>query len=180
MWNKQKVALEEVSLHSFFSIITTHIQCAFCPSLYENCLDFCVTIFCSCLFSDSLFWFSFRIQFFTRQLYVLIHINARTHTLKQNTNQTNQNKQTKTPLVYANLKYFIKSELSFSFLVSFLVDARGGAMRGCRHSGIRIIVPPRSAAQPTRITCRYVKPQRTLHPPVSNIYKTLINHMRFK
>lgn len=57
------------------------------------------------------------------------------------------------------------SEHSFSFLVSFLVDARGGAMRGCRHSGIRIIVPPRSAAQPTRITCRYVKPQRTLHPP---------------
>lgn len=38
-------------------------------------------------------------------------------------------------------------------------------MRGCRHSGIRIIVPARSAAQPTRITCRYVKPQRTLHPP---------------
>lgn len=49
--------------------------------------------------------------------------------------------------------------------MSFLVDARGGAMRGCRHSGIRIIVPARSAAQPTRITCRYVKPQRTLHPP---------------
>lgn len=59
----------------------------------------------------------------------------------------------------------LNSEYSFSFLVSFLVDARGGAMRGCRHSGIRIIVPPRSAAQPTRITCRYVKPQRTLHPP---------------
>lgn len=52
-----------------------------------------------------------------------------------------------------------------SFLVSFLVDARGGAMRGCRHSGVRIIVPARSAAQPTRITCRYVKPQRTMHPP---------------
>lgn len=52
-----------------------------------------------------------------------------------------------------------------NFLVSFLVDARGGAMRGCRHSGVRIIVPPRSAAQPTRITCRYVKPQRTMHPP---------------
>ncbi|KAG4078375.1 hypothetical protein HA402_013085 [Bradysia odoriphaga] len=51
------------------------------------------------------------------------------------------------------------------FLVSFLVDARGGAMRGCRHSGIRIIVPARSAAQPTRVTCRYIKPQRTLHPP---------------
>ncbi|XP_049287674.1 ankyrin-3-like isoform X6 [Anopheles funestus] len=51
------------------------------------------------------------------------------------------------------------------FLVSFLVDARGGAMRGCRHSGVRVIVPPRSAAQPTRITCRYVKPQRITNGP---------------
>lgn len=38
-------------------------------------------------------------------------------------------------------------------------------MRGCRHSGVRIIVPARSAAQPTRITCRYVKQNRTMHPP---------------
>ncbi|KAF7272191.1 hypothetical protein GWI33_015004, partial [Rhynchophorus ferrugineus] len=52
-----------------------------------------------------------------------------------------------------------------NFLVSFLVDARGGAMRGCRHSGVRVIVPPRCAASPTRITCRYVRPQRTPHPP---------------
>nr|XP_049465046.1 ankyrin-3 isoform X2 [Anopheles coluzzii] len=51
------------------------------------------------------------------------------------------------------------------FMVSFLVDARGGAMRGCRHSGVRVIVPPRSAAQPTRITCRYVKPQRITNGP---------------
>lgn len=26
-------------------------------------------------------------------------------------------------------------------------------------------MPARSAAQPTRVTCRYVKPQRNLHPP---------------
>lgn len=45
------------------------------------------------------------------------------------------------------------------------MDARGGAMRGCRHSGVRVIVPPRCAASPTRITCRYVRPQRTPHPP---------------
>ena len=44
-----------------------------------------------------------------------------------------------------------------SFLVSFIVDARGGAMRGCRHSGIRIIVPPGRASQPTRVTCKLVK-----------------------
>jgi ankyrin len=42
-----------------------------------------------------------------------------------------------------------------SFLISFMVDARGGAMRGCRHSGVRIIVPPRKAPTPMRITCRY-------------------------
>ncbi|ERL84265.1 hypothetical protein D910_01646, partial [Dendroctonus ponderosae] len=41
--------------------------------------------------------------------------------------------------------------INIGFLVSFLVDARGGAMRGCRHSGVRVIVPPR--------------PQRTPHPP---------------
>ncbi|CAH1968059.1 unnamed protein product [Acanthoscelides obtectus] len=51
------------------------------------------------------------------------------------------------------------------FLVSFIVDARGGAMRGCRHSGVRVIVPPKCAGQPTRITCRYVRPVRTPHPP---------------
>ncbi|XP_030246408.1 ankyrin-3-like [Drosophila navojoa] len=51
------------------------------------------------------------------------------------------------------------------FLVSFLVDARGGSMRGCRHSGVRIIVPPKACSEPTRITCRYVKPQRVANPP---------------
>ncbi|VDO13765.1 unnamed protein product [Brugia timori] len=38
-----------------------------------------------------------------------------------------------------------------------MVDARGGAMRGCRHSGVRIIIPPRKAPQPTRVTCRYLR-----------------------
>uniref|UniRef100_A0A1I7YMT0 ANK_REP_REGION domain-containing protein n=1 Tax=Steinernema glaseri TaxID=37863 RepID=A0A1I7YMT0_9BILA len=52
-----------------------------------------------------------------------------------------------------------------NFLISFLVDARGGAMRGCRHSGVRIIIPPRKAAQPTRITCRYLRKDKLAHPP---------------
>ncbi|XP_035714744.1 ankyrin-3 isoform X3 [Folsomia candida] len=52
-----------------------------------------------------------------------------------------------------------------SFLVSFMVDARGGAMRGCRHSGVRVIIPPRKAASPMRITCRYLKKDRLVHPP---------------
>ncbi|XP_076239939.1 uncharacterized protein LOC143182656 isoform X2 [Calliopsis andreniformis] len=52
-----------------------------------------------------------------------------------------------------------------SFLVSFLVDARGGAMKGCRHSGVRIIVPPRRATMPIRVTCRLVKPSKVANPP---------------
>ncbi|XP_076629390.1 uncharacterized protein LOC143345812 isoform X3 [Colletes latitarsis] len=52
-----------------------------------------------------------------------------------------------------------------SFLVSFLVDARGGAMKGCRHSGVRIIVPPRRATMPIRVTCRLIKPNKVANLP---------------
>uniref|UniRef100_A0A8C5I7D5 Ankyrin-2-like n=1 Tax=Gouania willdenowi TaxID=441366 RepID=A0A8C5I7D5_GOUWI len=51
------------------------------------------------------------------------------------------------------------------FLVSFMVDARGGAMRGCRHNGLRIIVPPRKCSAPTRVTCRLVKRHRLASMP---------------
>lgn len=46
-----------------------------------------------------------------------------------------------------------------------MVDARGGAMRGCRHSGIRFIVPPCTAQSPTRITCKLVRKDKLSHPP---------------
>ncbi|KAM9400481.1 uncharacterized protein ACWYII_030390 isoform 10-T10 [Salvelinus alpinus] len=52
-----------------------------------------------------------------------------------------------------------------SFLVSFMVDARGGAMRGCRHNGLRIIIPPRKCSAPTRVTCRLVKRHRLATMP---------------
>uniref|UniRef100_A0A8C5EGJ9 Ankyrin-1-like n=1 Tax=Gouania willdenowi TaxID=441366 RepID=A0A8C5EGJ9_GOUWI len=55
--------------------------------------------------------------------------------------------------------------VTFSFLVSFMVDARGGSMRGSRHHGLRVIIPPRTCAAPTRITCRLVKPQKLTTPP---------------
>ncbi|XP_071040637.1 ankyrin-2 isoform X4 [Parasteatoda tepidariorum] len=51
------------------------------------------------------------------------------------------------------------------FLVSFMVDARGGAMRGCRHSGVRVIIPPRKAPMPMRITCRYLRKEKLAYPP---------------
>jgi len=53
---------------------------------------------------------------------------------------------------------------SHSFLISFMVDARGGAMRGRRHSGVRIIIPPRKASMPTRVTCRLIKRDKLMHP----------------
>ena len=52
--------------------------------------------------------------------------------------------------------------------MSFVVDARGGAMRGCRHSGVRIIVPPGRACAPIRITCKFVKREKLANPPPLN------------
>ena len=46
-----------------------------------------------------------------------------------------------------------------------MVDARGGAMRGCRHSGVRIIIPPGRASMPTRVTCKLVKREKLVYPP---------------
>ncbi|KAM9769479.1 uncharacterized protein ank2a isoform 6-T6 [Menidia menidia] len=57
------------------------------------------------------------------------------------------------------------SLLHSGFLVSFMVDARGGAMRGWRHNGLRIIVPPRKCSAPTRVTCRLVKRHRLASMP---------------
>ncbi|XP_047677201.1 ankyrin-3-like isoform X2 [Tachysurus fulvidraco] len=54
---------------------------------------------------------------------------------------------------------------SARFLVSFMVDARGGSMRGSRHNGMRIIIPPRNCPEPTRVTCRLPKRQCLLYPP---------------
>ncbi|XP_039222832.1 ankyrin-1 isoform X2 [Crotalus tigris] len=59
----------------------------------------------------------------------------------------------------------VASPVYTGFLVSFMVDARGGSMRGSRHNGLRVIIPPRTCAAPTRITCRLVKPQKLPAPP---------------
>ncbi|KAJ8791301.1 hypothetical protein J1605_004348 [Eschrichtius robustus] len=59
----------------------------------------------------------------------------------------------------------VASPVHTGFLVSFMVDARGGSMRGSRHNGLRVVVPPRTCAAPTRITCRLVKPHKLPTPP---------------
>jgi len=41
-------------------------------------------------------------------------------------------------------------------------------MKGCRHSGVRVIIPPKRAAQPTRITCRLLRKEKsTITPPLN-------------
>ncbi|XP_062407275.1 ankyrin-2 [Sardina pilchardus] len=55
--------------------------------------------------------------------------------------------------------------LHSGFLVSFMVDARGGTMRGCRHNGLRIMIPPQKCSAPTRVTCRLVKRHRLASMP---------------
>ncbi|XP_057393187.1 ankyrin-1 isoform X3 [Balaenoptera acutorostrata] len=59
----------------------------------------------------------------------------------------------------------VASPVHTGFLVSFMVDARGGSVRGSRHNGLRVVVPPRTCAAPTRITCRLVKPHKLPTPP---------------
>ncbi|XP_061611271.1 ankyrin-3-like isoform X43 [Phyllopteryx taeniolatus] len=59
----------------------------------------------------------------------------------------------------------VSSPLHSGFLVSFMVDARGGSMRGSRHNGMRIVIPPRKCTAPTRITCRLVKRHKLASPP---------------
>lgn len=57
-------------------------------------------------------------------------------------------------------------EQEHQFLVSFMVDAQGGTMRGCRQSGVRVVIPPKKASMPTRITCQYLKRDKDVPNPL--------------
>ncbi len=46
-----------------------------------------------------------------------------------------------------------------------MIDARGGALCGCRHGGVRVIVPPGQIMMPTRVTCKLVRKDRLMYPP---------------
>ena len=49
--------------------------------------------------------------------------------------------------------------------MSFLVDARGGLYKGCRHSGLRVVLPPNHMVMPVRVMCRLVRKDKILSPP---------------
>uniref|UniRef100_A0A8C5GKS2 Ankyrin-3-like n=1 Tax=Gouania willdenowi TaxID=441366 RepID=A0A8C5GKS2_GOUWI len=70
-----------------------------------------------------------------------------------------------TPDTMDHSQHTVSSPIHSGFLVSFMVDARGGSMRGSRHNGMRIIIPPRKCTAPTRITCRLAKRHKLAYPP---------------
>ena len=49
--------------------------------------------------------------------------------------------------------------LENDFLMSVLVDARGGAVTSQRMRGLKLTVPPGCVHQPTRVRARQARPQ---------------------
>ncbi|OAF70423.1 hypothetical protein A3Q56_01848 [Intoshia linei] len=56
-----------------------------------------------------------------------------------------------------------------SFLSSFVVDSRGGSLRGCRKMGIRFIIPPKAVDEPTQFVCKLLSISE-----VRSVYKSLV------
>ncbi|KAM3174258.1 hypothetical protein ACTXT7_010901 [Hymenolepis weldensis] len=54
------------------------------------------------------------------------------------------------------------------FLVSFLVDARGGFVEAQRRPELRFMIPPNAISSPTRIICRLLRPDRVSRLPHLN------------
>ncbi|XP_047232529.1 ankyrin-3-like isoform X24 [Girardinichthys multiradiatus] len=95
--------------------------------------------------------------------FIVEHHNKHLLTMKDADNDSlRRYSWTADPLDNVNL---VSSPVHSGFLVSFMVDARGGSMRGSRHNGMRIIIPPRKCTAPTRITCRLVKKHKLASPP---------------
>ncbi|KAM7539204.1 hypothetical protein Aperf_G00000048262 [Anoplocephala perfoliata] len=62
-----------------------------------------------------------------------------------------------------------KKPLAGGFLVSFLVDARGGLLESKRYPGMRFIIPPNASLGPLRIICRLLRYfPCALQPPLND------------
>ncbi|CUT99311.1 Ankyrin [Echinococcus multilocularis] len=62
-----------------------------------------------------------------------------------------------------------KKPLAGGFLVSFLVDARGGLLESKRYPGMRFIIPPNASVGPLRIICRLLRyPPYAIQPPLND------------
>ncbi|CAH8662286.1 unnamed protein product [Schistosoma rodhaini] len=61
-----------------------------------------------------------------------------------------------------------KNLVKSGFLISFIIDARGGLVEAQRRPGLRFIVPPNAPSGPLRIICRLLRPETIDNPPVFN------------
>ncbi|XP_016350991.1 ankyrin-3-like isoform X8 [Sinocyclocheilus anshuiensis] len=91
-----------------------------------------------------------------REMLSLVETHYKHLALAKDYNADSMRRYSWTPDTLDNVN-LVSSPVHSGFLVSFMVDARGGSMRGSRHNGMRIIIPPRKCTAPTRITCRLVK-----------------------
>ncbi|CAL8085284.1 unnamed protein product [Calicophoron daubneyi] len=62
----------------------------------------------------------------------------------------------------------VRKPVTAGFLVSFIVDARGGVIQAQRYSDLRFLIPPNAISGPIRIVCRMVHPERLYSPPPMN------------
>ncbi|TPP60524.1 Ankyrin-2 [Fasciola gigantica] len=62
----------------------------------------------------------------------------------------------------------VRKPVTAGFLVSFLVDARGGLIRAQRYPDLRFIIPPNVINGPVRIVCRMLHPARVPATPPMN------------
>ncbi|CAH8571969.1 unnamed protein product [Schistosoma turkestanicum] len=61
-----------------------------------------------------------------------------------------------------------KNLIKSGFLISFIIDARGGLVEAQRRPGLRFLVPPNAVSGPLRIICRLLRPETIDNPPVFN------------
>ncbi|KAL7057529.1 hypothetical protein AAHC03_016886 [Spirometra sp. Aus1] len=67
------------------------------------------------------------------------------------------------------VSHMLKKPRLGGFLVSFLVDARGGILDCKRYPGLRFIIPPNASVGPLRIICRFLRyPHSQLLPPLND------------
>ncbi|CAH8429900.1 unnamed protein product, partial [Dicrocoelium dendriticum] len=62
----------------------------------------------------------------------------------------------------------LRKPVTTGFLVSFVVDARGGMLQAQRCPDLRFFIPPNAINGPTRIVCRLMHPQRVPSRPPLN------------
>ncbi|CAH8635357.1 unnamed protein product [Schistosoma guineensis] len=61
-----------------------------------------------------------------------------------------------------------KNLVKSGFLISFIIDARGGLVEAQRRPGLRFLVPPNAPSGPLRIICRLLRPEAIDNPPIFN------------